>query len=289
MANPIATRQNEQYFQDLFFAQARFYTVAKRWSLLRLVISLLPVAIGVAAYYLQWTDAFKEPILVGCSVVSIFSTIYLKRIDSPLAEKGAKIQEQIDTELFEIPWSECLSDEKVDKEDIIQAKKNYSGEPKRFINWYDGIDPSHPTTRAALICQKSNLTWDARQRKTFKYFFAVMGWLAVLAPTVYFLYQNWPMAGYLKQALLPMASFIILCFENYNTHKEVSDQQNKLSGQIQKVLQGQNEEITVDFLRKTQNAIYKRRKDSTAMIPDWFYKLLRPVLNRLITEANQQR
>ena len=102
--NKINQKQNEKVFIDYLKAQRVAYSQCKTYQFVDLISVLiaiiLPIIGLINSEYVNFLGAFGV----------IWTIIYLvvEHFRKNKSQQGAKIQEQFDTELFEIPWNEVL-------------------------------------------------------------------------------------------------------------------------------------------------------------------------------------
>lgn len=160
----IYTKQNSPEFLERFRAQGRTYDKAKNYSQYIILISIVVVLVLSVLGIIFPKDPTIESISVFYGIVSTVVCFILDRIRSNRKNLAARIQQLIDSELFDIPWERHWG-EKPTLDEIQQAAK---GEPQnRFVNWYE-----HAITRvckeaAVVICFRCNFNYDERLRSAF--------------------------------------------------------------------------------------------------------------------------
>jgi len=188
-------------------------------------------------------------------------------------EQGAKIQEQFDTELFEIPWNEILCKNKVNTDTKIDLAKEYKGND--LSNWYSlEVDSSLPKSIAIILCQRINFSWELKLRKRFVTF------LIILLVAYYGIFVGFFVSkniGFYDILLLiaPSLSFLIYGVQNSLSLKNHIKSKNDTLSQIDEILNeysNNREKPSKGILRQVQDIIYTERT-VPEKIPDWFYKL----------------
>ncbi|MCB0541077.1 MAG: hypothetical protein KDE33_26455, partial [Bacteroidetes bacterium] len=128
--NSIQNYQNEAEFLRLLKGQRTAYSNAKNFQIID-VISII-IAIIPTILILRELDFANLIAVIGVfwTIVSIFSEIYRTN----QTKTGAVIQEQFDTELFEIPWNSILVGTRIDIAKIIELSRKYKKEDLQ--GWY---------------------------------------------------------------------------------------------------------------------------------------------------------
>src|SRR5207248_10965896 len=81
------------------------------------------------------------------------------------SKTAANIQDQSDTSVYPLAWNPVLG-AKVDPENVIAAAARHKGNRRKLADWYslpDGV----PWPLDVLLCQRTNLRWDAAVRSAY--------------------------------------------------------------------------------------------------------------------------
>lgn len=60
----------------------------------------------------------------------------IEKLESGYIEKGAKIQEKFDINLFNIRWNNVLVGNQISPEDIRDFSSEFKGDEEKLKNWY---------------------------------------------------------------------------------------------------------------------------------------------------------
>ncbi len=205
----------------------------------------------------------------------LWTVIYLvtENYRKKKTEQGAKLQEQFDTELFEISWNEILCKNKITTDTRIDLAKEYDGND--LTNWYSlEVDSSLPKAIAIILCQRINFSWELKLRKRFVTF------LIILLVAYYGIFIGFFVAkniGFYDILLLiaPSLSFLIYGVQNSLSLRNHINSKNETLSQIDNILNKYSEsreEPNDATLRQIQDIIYTERT-VPEKIPDWFYRL----------------
>jgi hypothetical protein len=267
--NRITQRQNEPKFIEYLKAQRVAYSQCKTYQVFDLISILMAIVLPIIGMYKNDIVNYLGAFGVLWTIIYLVTENYRKK----KTEQGAKIQEQFDTELFEIPWNEILCKSKVNTDTCIDLAKEYDGND--LSNWYSlEVDSSLPKSIAVILCQRINFSWELKLRKRYVTF------LIILLVAYYGIFIGFFVAkniGFYDILLLiaPSLSFLIYGVQNSLSLKNHIKSKNETLSQIDGILNkysGNREMPTDSTLRQIQDIIYTERT-VPEKIPDWFYKL----------------
>lgn len=190
--------------------------------------------------------------------------------------EGAKIQEQFDTELFDIPTNPILIKSLINKDKIYDLAKKVKNS-ENLKNWYSQqIKPELPKNIKILLCQRINSSWEYDLRRRFVSFLIITTVLYYAFFLTVFIVRN---TGFFDILLLvmPSLSFLIFGVKHSSTLLSQVNSKNELLTTIDNLLDNykkKNEIPETEKLRQIQDLIYSQRTISEK-IPDWFYNLFR--------------
>jgi len=267
--NKITQRQNEPKFIEYLKAQRVAYSQCKTYQVFDLISILMAIVLPIIGMYKSDIVNYLGAFGVLWTIIYLVTENYRKK----KTEQGAKIQEQFDTELFEVPWNEILCKSKVNTDTCIDLAKEYDGND--LSNWYSlEVDSSLPKSIAVILCQRINFSWELKLRKWYVTF------LIILLVAYYGIFVGFFVAkniGFYDILLLiaPSLSFLIYGVQNSLSLKNHIKSKNETLSQIDGILNNysENQEMPTDStLRQIQDIIYTERT-VPEKVPDWFYKL----------------
>jgi len=265
--NKLNQRQNEKKFIDYLKAQRVAYSQCKAYqfvdSISILIAIVLPIIGLIKIDYVNYLGAFGV----------IWTIIYLvaENFRKNKSQQGAKIQEQFDTELFEIPWNDVLCKNKVNKDIQIDLVKRYTAND--LTDWYSKeIGADIPREIAVILCQRINFSWELNLRK--KFVFSLIGVLLTYYGAI-ILTSVIVNLGLLDTLILlaPSISFLIFGVQNVSALKTQSKSKEEYLDLIDTKIQEYSLHKTLPdnvFLRQIQDVIFNQR-NFLEKIPDWFY------------------
>lgn len=265
--NNINQKQNEKVFIDYLKAQRVAYSQCKTYQIVDLISVLIAIVLPIIGLinndYVNFLGAFGV----------IWTIIYLvvENFRKNKSQQGAKIQEQFDTELFEISWNEVLCKNKVNKDIQVDLAKRYK--VNDLTDWYSKeIGADIPREIAVLLCQRINFSWELNLRK--KFVFSLVAVLIVYYGAI-FVTSIFVNLGLFDTLILlaPSISFMIYGVQNVGALKSQSKSKEEYLDLIDSKIQEYSLNKTLPnntFLRQIQDVIFNQR-NFLEKIPDWFY------------------
>ena len=269
----IASEQNTADNLRLLVAQRHLYTRAKglrRWR----TFGSVGLA-GVAPFILFfWPNLKSLMAFIGGFWTLIASLV--GHAESKKKKEAATIQEQFDTELFELPWNHMLVGNKLTPELIHAATRDFKGSKNELRDWYS--DPgSTPYPLNVLLCQRSNLVWDWRLRRHYGTAITVLTAVYFIFTIVFVIATKQTLLDYILGLFLPSLSAFLQGIEvakaHFTTAKEQEDKEKESSSLWESGLENPDS-VSQEDCRKIQDWIYLRRSTGP-LVPDWWYKWLR--------------
>lgn len=189
-SRPISERQNDPEKLDLMKASSRANLTTQCWVRVRLVAGFLFAGAGFAVTALQdvipgrWSD-----VVVTLAVVwTLYHLTFLRKRITRSSHEAALVQEHFDTDLFQTDWNDLAAGDPLRHERLSELARKFDELPRRIRDpqerrhkdWYVDTD-GLPWPYDALLCQRQNLSWDARLRRKWAGLIdtALFVWLAV--------------------------------------------------------------------------------------------------------------
>ncbi|MFZ1496827.1 MAG: S-4TM family putative pore-forming effector [Saprospiraceae bacterium] len=268
--NDITTRQNNPDLIELLKAQRIAYSQCKKFQIFDLVSVIIAILFPLLTLkypeYQNTINAFG----VLWTASYLLTEIYRKNKTT----QGAIIQEQFDTELFNLKWNDVLCKDKVNIDTIQNLASNYTKDDLQ--NWYSTkIDTTLPKEIAVILCQRINFSWEISQRRKFVNFLSV---IAFLYYGIYIVIGFKNNVGFfdLLVMLSPSISFLVYSVLNVISLKGHVKSKNETLKFIDKELnnykQSNATKPTSETLRQIQDVIFTERT-VPEKVPDWFYRL----------------
>ncbi len=263
----IAERQNSPRSIQFLAAQRQLYSEAKWWRRLG-AWSVTAVAIAGVAATLVAPELLK--VIGPFSVLAGIAQWATSLVEKQRTKTAANIQEQFDTSVYLLAWNPVLG-AKPDAEDVIAAAARYKGDPATLANWYslpDGV----PYPLDVLLCQRTNLRWDAVLRRAYAktVLASLVGLFLIIL--VAGIVRNLSLSEFLL-ALLPSLGAFRLGLDTVRNHRQHSAAQRELKQKVEATwekVRTEPQAVPPSDLRAIQDGIYQMRVVAPP-VPDGFY------------------
>lgn len=267
--NNITSRQNNSNLIELLKAQRIAYSQCKKFQIfdvVSIVIAILfPLLTLSFPNYQNTINAFG----VLWTASYLLTEVYRKNKTT----QGAIIQEQFDTELYNLKWNEVLCKDKINTDTIQELAAQYS--KNDLLNWYSiKIDNALPNEISIILCQRINFSWEVSQRKKFVTFLST---IALLYYGIYIIVGFKNNVGFydLLVMLSPSISFLVYSVLNVISLKSHVKSKNETLKFIDKELDNYKVRSAIptsETLRQIQDVVFTERT-VPEKVPDWFYRL----------------
>lgn len=277
MANSIFERQNHEHNLELLVAQRHLYDKAKQNTSIRFITAIITAMVFPALKIMNfWETQGIEIgmwISLASGILSLFIISFLKRRSKEDVETAAKIQEEFDTNVFGLDWNDELLKGEANPEAVSRANRDFKGDRTKLKDWYSST-PGVKEEFAILLSQRSNLTWDAAQRKYYANALYVVMIVLLLITLVAGCAKGISLFEYVAYVLAPLLSLFKLGIDARDSHKKIYEAQERKESEIASIIKDYRtdpEAITKTILRTIQNSIYTNRKEQ-ALVPNFIYK-----------------
>lgn len=274
MAIDIGTNQNKLHSIKLLAAQRQLYTEAKFIRNLRLVGSIL---LAVFAPFIIFFRPDWDLILgaVG-GLWLLLDNAWLRHVEDSKVKQAATIQEEFDTNLFQLPWNRMLVGDRIAPELISAAEQRDKGGRAELRDWYPDVDGvSYPLD--VLICQRLNLVWDWQLRRQYAQGILVLVITYISLLIIFAISQGLLLLDFALGLLLPgsaaIAEGLSLVIEHLRLAKDKEETAQKVLALWEDGLRDP-QSVTSEHSRDIQNCIYIYRSTGP-LVPDWWYNRLR--------------
>lgn len=298
--NNIALVQNEEPQLRLLWARRELYARGKRVLAAQLALTIIVPVVGsiVSAFVLD----LRGYVALASLLITVLDTTVIDRWHRTLRKTAAKMQEQFDTSVLELPWDEFVVGDRVGREEIHGLSKEFaSNRPDpELVNWYPQVVAQAPLRLARIICQRTNLWYDGMLRRRYG------RWVLSLAITLTFILLTVALATGLTVdslvvgVLAPASPVIIWGLREYFRQRDTADRLDRLLLGADRLWDRAragscDEHECITQSRQFQNAIFDHRCSSPLTF-SWLYTLhrgdLEQRMNRsaedMVRELNEQ-
>jgi len=267
--NTINSRQNEKTFIDYLKAQRVAYSQCKFYQFFDLISILMAIVFPILGLIKMELVNYLGAFGVLWTIIYLVAENF-RKIKS---EQGAKIQEQFDTELYQLPWNEVLCGSKINRDVQKDLSNKYS---RNDLNdWYSKeIGSDVPNEIAVLLCQRINFSWELNLRKKFVYL--LLG-ITIAYYCIFLIISILTNLGLFDTLILlsPSISFLIYGVQNSLSLKSQIKSKNQTLDLIDKKIDNYSKNKTTPtspVIRQIQDVIYTGRT-VPEKISDWFYNI----------------
>lgn len=267
--NDIVTKQNSPELIEFLKAQRIAYNQCKKLQIFDIVSILIAIILPLIA--IKNSD-YQNPINAFGFVWTVAYLITLLYRSKKTIE-AATIQEQFDTQLYDLEWNKVLCKKKINIDTIQKLSSKYK--ESDLNNWYSTkISSSLPKEIAIILCQRINFSWEINQRKKFVNFLTIT---TVLYYLIYIVIGSRENTGFydLLTFLSPSVPFLVFNVQNVLSLKQHIKTKNETLNFIDSELEKyshQKNKPTYSTIRQIQDAIFSERI-VPEKVPNWFYRI----------------
>ena len=274
----IDVEQNKAERLELLRAQRLFYARAKLYQSVFTLIALLLPAAGVL--FGASMPAIRPYLGFGSILVLLLEVGLISRWQREDCKRGVKVQEQFDTEVLQLDWNRLVAGNRVDAEEVrdIAAGPLPEAEKARLENWYEPVFSKLPLPLGRLLCQRTNVAYDMRVRKTYSGILLCAAVLLLVVLTFIGIQQSLTVNELILTMYLPALPFAAFVLREHRKQADTIENLTTLNAEVEKVwdkaLGGASYADLTTAARALQDAIYRHRA-SNPLVFDWLYNWLR--------------
>ena len=277
--NAVGERQNEDGMVDLLRARKRIYGQVKRVQRAYFIfIFLLPIISLIVAFQLQ---AAKPWISLLALTVGAIDAMFIDTWRKGRMKTAARIQEQFDCHVLDLPWNQFTAGKRVTAEEISKFANPQLSEPdeSRLKDWYPANSRKLPSHLARLVCQRTNLWYDSQLRDTYR--IALCGLTVAYFIGLLAFASSFTVVEFVLVALVPFGPFFTWIVREYHRQSDTITAVERLLNEIDNSLESftevQESAEAQGRSRELQDAIFAHRSTSP-LVSDLVYQFKRPKL-----------
>lgn len=263
----------------LLAAQKNIYSRAKHIIGIQMTLSI-PIAI-IAAISIIVNPELRGCIAIWGTLVVIFDLFVFTPWVKKLRDSAARIQEMFDTNVLNLDWNEISVGKRPDAEMIYEESEKYGNEREKLAilkTWYPIAVNKVPEIFGVVICQRSNVWWDARMRRKYAFFIQFILVVIALGLAFYGIYEKKNMFDFLAYMIAPLASTYVFGYRQMVEHTEAADRLDKLKELSEKIwldaLGGMTQSNLNLKCRALQDQIFDHRKKNPPIF-DFLFRWFR--------------
>lgn len=277
-ANQTGETQNEPRQLQRLAAQRHLYQKAKSIVFFQALLAVpFPLAWSAAVAGAPWLAVYAG--LWGLCA-SLADALILDPFQRSLKRQAARIQELFDCDVLQLEWNGLVAESRVDPEAIARAAEKYRPQNKApLADWYPPQVRRVPLHLARLICQRSNLWWEADLHRTYTRWLVGVVVGLVLLIVLIGLIGELTLPKFVLAVLAPVSPALLLGTREYRSHCDVIAAVGRFKAHLQEVWDRAlkrtlGSEEAARESRKLQDVIFQHRAKAP-LIFDWIYRLLR--------------
>lgn len=276
--NNILSQQVLDENKRLLRARHRNYRPAKViQGILILCSVLLPLLSLIGATYFPEVRPY---VALAALILLLVDTAFIDGFHKGRLKRGAKLQEQFDTKVFSLPWNRFVTGAHVEPEDVhsLSTKPLSEKREQHFNAWHEVCVGSLPLHLARLVCQRTNISYDARLRRKYGNWLLALTVLFGVALLFFGMSRGFTLADLVMTLLVPIMPAMTWALKERLQQTNAAVSLTNLVAEWNKIwtkaLDGADPaDITADS-RALQDAIYQHRERSP-LVFDWVYHMQR--------------
>ncbi|MBY5485191.1 hypothetical protein E0H36_18575 [Rhizobium leguminosarum bv. viciae] len=275
----IPERQNDAEAQKLLKARQQLWHKAQRTMVFQINVTVVvPIVLALVALLHPVVRPYGATFALFISVVD---ASLLDRAYRGLMKRAAKASEQFDCTVLELPWNEFLVGGKLDPETIHEEATSYERRTSdsALKDWYSPAATALPHHLSRIVCQRTNLWYDAKLRAAYSN--SIPAALCIICAALAFagLLVNLTLSDFVLTILAPMAPLVLWSVREYFRQRDAAAGQDSLKTSAEAFWKAASDgQITPDGAtkksREFQDAIFTRRASSPLLPPGiyWTYR-----------------
>ena len=284
--NNFYEKQNELHMLKLLAGQRQIYsdckTILMKVFFAGVVVpSIFSLIFFVMSFYPGYTGPWIKTLLTIYGLVFFIVNHFIMEHVSNCKKKAARIQEEYDTNLFNMEWNDIVAGKKIPfSESMEYAQKHFATEgDRRLRNWYLNAPMSVSAPLMVMLCQSKNMGWDAGLKKKTSTFLSVILALNIIMFAITFIFTN--------PTYLQFVAFVAILLPTYQFYyRYVSDNKksfaraDELRILVENTLRQVVKECAYDIKaldkqsRLVQDQIFNYRATGNP-VPDFMHKINR--------------
>lgn len=277
--NDIPKIQNEAPQTDLLRASNVAYADAKRLHAFQTFLSVVvPLAGSVSTLVLP---SMRGLVAIVSLTIAVADPTLLDRLQRTIRRAAAKIQEQFDCVVLDVPWDKFAVGSRLEPEEIhgYVLRHPPSADAARLKDWYPPAVGNVPINAGRVICQRTNLWYDAKLRRTYAGWVLGILLLACVGLVLAGFCLNLTVEALILSAVAPATPILMFALREFYRQRDAADLLDKLRGEADalwsRLIKGDctGEECAV-LSRQFQSALFEHRRTSP-LIFEWIYRRMR--------------
>ena len=278
--NTIAERQDEEIQLKRLLAQRRLYSRAK---FIFGVQTSIAVPGAIICYGLVvWKSELKVFAALWGTLVTLADLFVFTPWQQSLKDKAARIQEQFDCDVLELPWQDITVGQRAAAETVAEwgaLKPGESYADFKLPGWYPKDVEALSIELGRAVCQRTNCWWDSRLRRNYASWVVAVVVALLVGGIVLGIGMKMPLDTFFLGFLLPFIPAFILGSRQFIEQRQAAERLERLRQQVERqwdqLLSGKaTVEAVAESARRVQDVMFEQRRKNPVIL-DKFYFWLR--------------
>lgn len=277
--NNIGELQNSAPMIKILRARRRVYAHVKGLQRAYFLITLLlPVVSLVVAINF---DKAKAGLSLAALIIGALDAMFFDPWRKQKIKMAARLQEEFDCNVLDMAWNKFTAGQRVSPEDVDDYGRNplKANAEKQLQDWYPSDACKLPLHLARLVCQRTNLWYDSKLRRTYRTGLWIITMLYFVALLLFGL--DLPLSDFILAVLVPFGPFFTWIVREHHRQTDTITLVERLSGEIEgsidRLSNPDSQEDAQARARELQDAIFAHRA-SSPLVSDLVYKYKRKTL-----------
>lgn len=269
----------------LLKAARQAYANAKQTGLYQF---LLAATAALGTVLVHFVPGLKAWVALYGAVVVILDAM-LEPWGKKSHETGAQIQEMFDAAVFELPPSGVTKPDPEVRDELADEFDAAKGDAESLKNWYPVEVAPLPIEQARLVCQRSNMQWDAKLRERVWTLYLIGLVVVVVGAFGWGLARTLSFEDFILSCMVPVLPAVVQLWRKLDAHRSAAKESEKARDRInqlwERVIKTElsPEELSAQA-RQIQDGLYERRRRSP-QVPDCVYNWKRPAYEKHMKTA----
>lgn len=279
--NNIGEIQNSAPMIKLLRARRRVYAHVKGLQRTYFLITfLLPIASLIAAFNF---DKAKAVLSLAALIIGALDAMFFDPWRKQKIKMAARLQEEFDCKVLDMPWNKFTAGQRVSPEDVDDYGRNplKADAERELQDWYPSDARELPLHLARLVCQRTNLWYDSKLRRTYRTSLWIITALYFVALLLFGLHLQ--LGDFILAVLVPFGPFFTWIVREHHRQTDTIALVDRLSGEIEgsidRLSNPESREDAQARARELQDAIFAHRA-SSPLVSDVVYKCKRKTLEK---------
>jgi hypothetical protein len=279
--NQIANRENSPEFLRLMFARSQVYREARVFQIAQLVLTVaVPFGAGIIGAFFPDVRPVSGAISVALTLLDVS---VLDRQQRNRLKLAARISEQFDTGVLELPWNDFIA-KHVEPEMIERASSAWPHGDTKLKDWYTPSVSKAPMALGRILCQRANLQYDCRLRTLYGNCLVGGAFLSVAILVVIAMAKQLQFTAWVLTIVAPAAPIFVWAIRERFRQSDTGKTDDTIRAGVETLWKQTSTgaitaEQSLTQSRTLQDAIFAHRSSSPMTFP-FIYNCMRSRLER---------